>query len=977
MANPSQGRISRDTMHKTVITMLAFTLWLAASAHSAFGQAIPPSTTDPIIPSEPTHTVIPVHFDPATGDIKVGRTTYHGANPGLHLLAFNRSQGSTLDAPDLILDQVVSDANSAHSFVQAVLAKAPDALLLANGVGNYGTTPYCDLQAFGLGLDAAALVGFCQFNNPQPAVPLVFIGNGGRTQGALFRGIKSPNSVDGYLALDSNSKYAFIQTDYVHYDIKLDGSITIGATTYDVASSYKPICSGSASNSIHIVVVDRESLTLSNSTGIEVNNTYCTSQSPGVELTRIDQDLAHFLGDGYESVLVFIASNGHPIPPDWNFGTDGDGRVVPVARRMASLGGYFETMVYLTPSDTYSLVGAPPPPSNVPRARSRARESSSVYPDTPTGELHGTLARGRANWYSPINADLSPGGKANLGLYDILGMPSTPFPDYAPDYTPAPNQPTFYEYIANQLCGGCKLRDQYFNPNFNNFSDYHQSLLTITTDPYDVKKRDCADPANNNVPFCMERAQILKELNFMPNIRAFQMNLSGLITNMNVGGNYGLITTWQTVQATLPVQPPPTPTVPSLLAPLTNLFLGVLAVAPTDAAPVFGFLDTVFNFGISMVTDPKGNQTASLATPVANLATQLGQQFSGQLTTLSTQFAAIEQDSGKLNALGSDLASPPVNTPWFWPDTGSMLQPLQTAMEVPMYQSLMSAVYSIGSFLPNDTDWVPSWGQTPLYGQPSAYYVYSPNGPIPKGQDQFVQPFHTASIWYDPSFAYVPFTYPTDSTNPWLNDQRTATLLADSSWLAISLQSSSVDAPSGHYDPPETLLGMLFQPISKEGLGVYRPAFFEDWPFPRFTCTPSGGNGSPGGCNWNSGAPPLEAVLNPLTKVSIAVSGTTRTGTQVKLQLTIHNSGTQTISSVNLSNIMLRTLAGLGEANLVEPAMPLPLGQIDPGKFATIGLTLDVPLSVSKLQLTESGTAGSGETDPYRFSLGQVIFPNQ
>ena len=46
----------------------------------------------------------------------------------------------------------------------------------------------------------------------------------------------STRPVNGYLAPDSNGNYTFIQTDFVRYDIKLNGDITVGDNTYTVAN---------------------------------------------------------------------------------------------------------------------------------------------------------------------------------------------------------------------------------------------------------------------------------------------------------------------------------------------------------------------------------------------------------------------------------------------------------------------------------------------------------------------------------------------------------------------------------------------------------------------------------------------------------------------------------------------------------------------------------------------------------------------
>ena len=950
--------------------VLAFTLYLATIAHSAWGQTADPPTTDPAITGEPLHTVIPVHLDPASGDIKVGRTTYHGANPGLHLLALKRQPDQDpglWDTADVIEDQVFVDPNAANAFLQNVLANTKDAILIANGVGNYGVPVKqlaANLELFGAQVDLEQIIG---------TLPFIFIGNGGRNKGgALQRGL-STVPVDGYLALDSTGKnYTFIQTDYVRYSIGTEGTIKIGTATYDVATSYNPLCSGNAANSFHLVIVDRETLQLPLAPNIVVNNTYCTAQSD-VEIARLIGDLTAWAGNN-EGRLALLASNGHPIPANWNFGTDGDGRFYPLAQLLAKLGGYFETVVYLTPNDTYSLIGAPAPPSYVARARSRARESSSVYPDHPSGQLQGVLARGRGNWYSPLNADTI--GTANLDFYDqVLALlptqpgatPEATFPQYAS----GSDQQNVFKSISTILCQGCNPRDNYIDTNVV-ISDYLTKLQSIKG----PGGADCSQSSNAALPFCQVWQQLATEFQYVDDIRAFATNLGDLGQINGTNSLFDLINTWQTLQANLPS--PSQATAPSLVSPIVNLVLGLGSAAPTPLAPLFGLADSFFNLGMSLTTDPSGNQTASLATPVANLANQAQADFNAQLSTVGTQFALIYQNWPKMNALGTFLASGQSKWSWGASTASQISQAMTPAVKQSMYRSLMSSVYAIGSYLPNDSDWSPSWGQTPLWSQPSAYYVYSPHGPIPSGNYQFVQPFHTQSVWYDPSFAYVPFTYPTDSSNPWLNDQRAATILADGSWLAISLQSSPMDAGSaGHYDPPETLLGTLFTPVSDGGLGVYRPEFYEGWPFPRVTCTQSGGNGTPGGCNWNAGAPSLETLPEPLTKVSIAVAGVSQNGTRLDIQLTIHNSGTKDITLLQISKIALRTLAGVGEARLVEPALPIHIGKLTPGGLGMIALTLEVPPSVNKLVLSENGTANTGEASSYRFSLGQVVFPKK
>jgi hypothetical protein len=114
----------------------------------------------------------------------------------------------------------------------------------------------------------------------------------------------------------------------------------------------------------------------------------------------------------------------------------------------------------------------------------------------------------------------------------------------------------------------------------------------------------------------------------------------------------------------------------------------------------------------------------------------------------------------------------------------------------------------------------------------------------------------------------------------------------------------------------------------------------------------------------------------PLTKVSIAIDSLSRNGTLVEVHLAIHNSGATGFTSMQISKIGLHTLAGAGDARLVDP-LPIHIDKLAPGAATTIALQLAIPHNVNKLVLTESGAVDTSESSPYRFSLGQVIFLKQ
>lgn len=942
---------------RAATAVLVSTMWVAG-ALSASGQS-----------AEPLKTVIPVHIDASSGNITVGPKTYTGQNPGMHLLALKRKPDRTsLNSPDLVQDGTFNDAASANAFLTNVLSSTPDAFLFVNAVGAYGlagASVASNLEKFGATGDVA-------FSGP---VPLVVIGNGGRKIGQALQRGNSTQNIDGYLAQDTNGNYAFIQTDYVRYDITTDGTINIGTTPYDVASSFKPGCSGAASNSFHLVVVNRETLSK------KTSNTYCTAESDS-EINRLTTDLEIVTTNlSNEDLLVFLASNGHPIPANWAFGTDGDARIVPLAREIAQLGGYWETMVYLTPIDTYSLVGAPPPPAGTPGAGNRARESSSVYPDNPTGELHGVLAREkRGIRYSPLNAD--PTGIANLDLYKILAQTPIAFPHP----TASPDEQTAFQYINQKLCRSatCNVRNQYPDTNIS-VDDYFSQLENMRT-PDD---KDCDDDSNANLPFCLVRGQLLDEFEYVSDIRGFRTNLQSLWLASGTTSIFSMLSAYNDIQAAL--QAPTAAPAPNIVNPIVGFVLGLASFIP-EVGPLFGLADTAFNFATGLTTDTSGNTTASLTSTVGQLQQQAIDQFGAQETTTAIQFDLIYQDWGKIQTLGDDLAGGQPGDDWYWDDTstGQILEAMAPAVSASYYRSLMPAVYAIGSYMPTCHDATfcdnYSWGKTPVFEQPQTYVVGT------NLNTHCCQPFNLDPTGLSRNW-YMPFTYPADydgnryvnisGGNPYELDtdprytQGHNTILADNAWLGISLQSTSQWADAnGLYQPPqEAIMTNLFTPRSQGGLGIYRPEFFEGWPFPKVQCYTSDVTGADQGCPWSSGSPSPEALPDPVTSVAIHVGQATRTGSTITVPLIISNNGTLATKAAEISAVSLRTLVGSGDAMVVDPLVPIKVGALAPGSSSTIELQLLVPEGITKLRITEEGSLDSGQPAPTQFSQGQVVFP--
>lgn len=965
----------RDRAGRISTSLLAVLLCLA-SVRSTPAQTTPPSNTVPI------RSIIPVVFDGSNGNITIGTTTLNGANPGFHLVALRRQPNRAHpEVPDVLVNSNYTSYSDVTTALANIATQYPDAMIMVNTAGSYGFPVWAigyklvgdpSKPDYGPGFGGTTELGGIGY------VPLAFIGVVGLAPGtAPVSRWNSTRPITGYLTPDSSANYTFIQTDFVRYDITTDGTIKVGTKTYKAADApYKPGCDALASNSFHLLVVNRESPEDSPL----ANNTYCDFSSMANDLSGVTD----------EGELVFIAANGHPIPANWNFGTNGDGRVVGLAQQVARLGGYWETMAYLTPNDTYSLVGAPPPPSGTKGAHKRARESSSVYPEItagvrPTGELHGVLARsGRGNWYSPLNADTS--GYANLGFYDVLAAPYQPF--VGPSGT---DEVAAFQYISDAICSGCNMRDLYDDlvPNFNTQYTKLQGML-------DKSNKNCDVPGSGADPaFCKIRTQLLMEFNYVNLILNFYnvMNSLWLASgNVTISSQLAAYATTQSG-----ITPPTNAASPSLADPLVNFFLGLASFVP-EIGPAFGLADIAFNLGTSLTTDPQGNKMIDLTSTFGNMVTDAQAQFTSQANTTGTLFKLIFQDWGKLSMLGATLASVKDSTsPWYWDTTttSTILTKMAPAINQAAYQTIMAGGYAIGSYLPNGyLDDGMGWGKYPLSRQPHGYLV----------EDFRSAPYTPISHPFDIP-AYIPFTFPTDLNNQWYNDTRTATLMSDGTqacvdargphcyWLGISQLDTPANGTSDSFQyqpPPASTLTLLFNPAWQwpKGLGVYRPAFFHNWPFPRVQCTPVfntpvGGGHSVGGCNWSAATTPpelLQGVRRAKPSVMIRAvqsSGDQPRQTQIEVMLTIHNNGPVTADSVTIDSLTLQTLGGVGQPTLVSPTTPIQLINLKSGDSITIFLKVNVPATAPRLSITESGTITSGNSrapDTFKFSEAQSLF---
>ncbi len=934
---------------------------LLASAALCLASVFPsPGQTAPTTPTRPTRTIIPVNLNATTGDITLGATTYKGANPGFHIVAISRQPDrNNPESPTLIFDTIFKDSASVNTALKNLKTTNPGAMILVNALGAYG---------FGLGEVADTLLdyGSDEENQGLPALDFVFAGIVGTRQGsALLQRGYSSLPVNAYLALDNNASYTLIKTDFVRYDLELNGDITIGGKKYPFATA-KGACAGPGS--FHLIVTNRE-----DPTDVRWNSKYCTAQAQS-EIDSFVNDLNFLTNNGNnESLLVFLASNGNPIPANWAFGTNGDARFVGLRQTIHNLGGLGETIMYMTPQDTYSLVGTGAPPSIAIERPLRAREASSVYPEVsagkrPSGELHGILSRGgRGNWYSPLNGDMS--GFANLGLYETLALAPAPFPGINTSAEIAA-----YQYINQNLCGGpaCNVRDSYDDLNLD-FNLYQLNLKAMA----DSAGKNCdVSGSGADATFCAVRTQLLTEFTHVNNVRALYGNLQTLWSASGTVTLGSLLSAVQDVQNEINAdQAAPTQ---SLVSPLVNLFMGLGSFIP-EIGPLFGLADIAFNFATSLTTDTSGNKTYDLTTTVGNMQSQAVQHFTAQANTTGTLFELVFQDWNKLNSLGTALATQTSRTsPWYWgpTTTGLLLNQMTPGIRQAAYQSLMPVVFAVANYYPNSPTALTegfNWGRTPLYGQPFAYLVeVAREAPI----TPLAHPFK----------AFVPFTYPGDAGNPNANNPGTQTMMGLGAWLAVGRTDTPWPITSDDYNypaPTPAVMGKLFAPVWNNGLGVYRPAFFERWDLPRLQCTPAyNAQGSTGACHWDSGAKPpsqlAAAVRRPFPSVSIKAQqagGVQPRKAETKIDLVVHNNGTADLKSITIDSVILRSLDVPAAITLTGQTMPLRITDLKPGEMRIISLNVFAPESVQRVSVISQGTMipVSGRARTYSFSSTATI----
>ena len=196
------------------------------------------------------------------------------------------------------------------------------------------------------------------------------------------------------------------------------------------------------------------------------------------------------------------------------------------------------------------------------------------------------------------------------------------------------------------------------------------------------------------------------------------------------------------------------------------------------------------------------------------------------------------------------------------------------------------------------------------------------------------------------------------------NDMLQKTTGATSEW--ISKAASAVENARRTAEGGSTAGGSPAQTAGESGVGNCVP---ESGGFPYQPIPPAGSASAAEAITLVSSTPVCVPHLSCLI-VSESLSGTTLT---VNLRFTY--SGYGDVRNVLIKQVALRTLGGSGKLNLINPALPVVIGNLAAGSSTTFTFTLNMPSTVTKFSMSESGTVQDTGGNTYNYYLEQVLFP--
>ena len=751
------------------------------------------------------------------------------------------------------------------------------------------------------------------FQGISSLLDFTFVGIPG-LQGGQGWEIGGPTSdLKGQFVLDSQNNFTFAQFDYVKYELIPSKDLSVPtAITIGTAPLYKPNPSNPKSCTGAFFLVAADRATLAP----VVTDTFwtnCPSETDDAsEQARLTAKLASF-DDGS---IVFLASWGSPQKAKYQ------ATFAQLSQQIQNMGGTYEALLNVNWNNqgAYSFVGAVGHGAVTPTA---AEASTFRTPKLVHGILRGILGRGNQGaYYRCISTSLTQ--SADLDFLTFVAQPTQAWP-----VPTTPGQQAAFNWIGQQLCGSCtNLRHAYTDTNIA-ITDWLSQLNSMT---YPQGQSFSSDD------FSTVHSQLSNEFRHVANIQRFQSNITSLWTEQQT--NFGLIVPAVTAKVKAALQPPPPSPARRFLDYTIETAIGLAETTLSDKivdvvkeevklAIPSSIVQAVLSGGATLAKDAAGNSaeaTPSIDDTVANLESRTAYRFTQQLSSLGTMFDLILTDWGRMSGIGTKLANPD-NVQWNWNGSvtsGQLLNEMTFTMEVGLYRSLMGTVYHV-----NHWDSVLNYKDRP--------------DDFDDGNDTI--PNHPYTGW--PQNAYI------QSLSP-----------PPAAWYVIWLDKANFNKGAVN-----NLLGYIFAPASPgTGLGVWMPDLFRNWGMPNW------------GCVWHSGCfpPKSEGGLAPAPQkavLKIEVTSVAKTSGAITVTLKLTNTGNALAQGVRFTQIAVRTLTGTGAAVVQSPVLPASVGDITVGSSASIPVTIQIPSTVSRISLTETGTLTDLSSASAAFTASQMLIP--
>jgi uncharacterized membrane protein len=123
----------------------------------------------------------------------------------------------------------------------------------------------------------------------------------------------------------------------------------------------------------------------------------------------------------------------------------------------------------------------------------------------------------------------------------------------------------------------------------------------------------------------------------------------------------------------------------------------------------------------------------------------------------------------------------------------------------------------------------------------------------------------------------------------------------------------------------------------------------------------------------DNGLSSLTVVGNGSPRLSGSIGTKSTTGTTMTLNLQLTNFGPGPAANVTITAITAKTISGSGTVTLTAPVLPYTVGNLGVSGSATVSVILDVPATVSRFSLTQSGSVQDAGSNSYNYATSEIV----